>query len=140
VIERLGLARRVQSIWSPLRHAYLLIVVMIGWVFFRAETLPGALGMLTAMTGLGHAEPTVYDVTWYLTPEVVVAMVTGIVAATPIAPTLGRILWTDGDAEASVRFAWLPSAAVTAGLFVLLFASVMLSAARTYNPFIYFRF
>jgi len=140
VIERLGLARRVQSIWSPLRHAYLLIVVMIGWVFFRAETLPGALGMLTAMTGLGHAEPTVYDVTWYLTPEVVVAMVTGMVAATPIAPTLGRILWTDGDAEASVRFAWLPSAAVTAGLFVLLFASVMLSAARTYNPFIYFRF
>jgi hypothetical protein len=67
-------------------------------------------------------------------------MVAGTIAATPIAQTLGRIAWTDDAAAAPVRFAWLPSAAVTAGLFVLLFASVMLSAARTYNPFIYFRF
>ena len=140
VIERLGLARGVRSMWSPLRHAYLLVVVMIGWVFFRAETLPGALGVLGAMTGLGHAEPTIYDVTWYLTPEVVVAMIAGAIAATPIAPMLGKALSTDGGEAASVRFAWLPSAAMTAGLFVLLAASVMLSAARTYNPFIYFRF
>jgi alginate O-acetyltransferase complex protein AlgI len=140
VIERVGFARGVQSMWSPLRHAYLLFVVMIGWVFFRAETLPGALGVLGAMTGLTHAEPTIYDVTWYLTPEVVGAIIAGAIAATPIAPMLGTILWTDGDEEASVRFGWLPSAAVTAGLFVLLAASVMLSAARTYNPFIYFRF
>jgi alginate O-acetyltransferase complex protein AlgI len=140
VIERLGLARRVQSLWSPLRHAYLLIVVMVGWVFFRAETLPGALGVLGAMMGLGPAEPTIYDVTWYLTPEVVVALIAGAIAAAPVAPMVGKIVWTDGADEASVRFGWLPSAAMTAGLFVLLAASVMLSAARTYNPFIYFRF
>jgi alginate O-acetyltransferase complex protein AlgI len=139
VIERLGLVRRLESFWGPLRHAYLLLVVMIGWVFFRAETLPGALGVLAAMSGLGHPQPTIYDVTWYLTPEVVVAMIAGAIAATPIAPTLARRLWTEG-AEERVRLAWLPSAAVTAGLFLLLAASVMLSAARTYNPFIYFRF
>ena len=139
VMERLGLARAVQSMWTPLRHAYLLVVVMIGWVFFRAETLPAALGVLTAMSGLGHPQPTIYDVTWYLTPEVVAVIVAGVVAATPVGPALARTLWPEQDGE-RVRLAWLPSAAVTAGLFVLLAASVMLSAARTYNPFIYFRF
>jgi hypothetical protein len=35
---------------------------------------------------------------------------------------------------------WLPSLVSTAALMAILAASVMLSAARTYNPFIYFRF
>ena len=46
VAERLGLADAVKRLWAPLRHAYLLVVVMIGWVFFRAETLPAALAYL----------------------------------------------------------------------------------------------
>src|SRR4051812_8670704 len=35
VVERLGLAAAVRRLWAPLRHAYLLLVVMVGWVFFR---------------------------------------------------------------------------------------------------------
>jgi alginate O-acetyltransferase complex protein AlgI len=138
-MERLGLARGVESMWSPLRHLYLLIVVMIGWVFFRADTLPGALGVLTAMSGLAQPQPTIYDVTWYLTPELLVAMIAGVIAATPIAPAIAQRLRAQAEGD-GVRLAWMPSAAVTVGLFALLAASVMLSAARTYNPFIYFRF
>ena len=51
VVERLGLAGRVMRLWRPLRHAYVLLVVMIGWVFFRADTLPAAIGFLKAMGG-----------------------------------------------------------------------------------------
>ena len=29
--------------WPLWRHVYTLLVVMVGWVFFRAETLPGAM-------------------------------------------------------------------------------------------------
>ena len=39
VMERLGLADRLMRLWRPLRHLYLLIVVMVGWVLFRADTL-----------------------------------------------------------------------------------------------------
>ncbi len=46
VVERLGLADAVMRLWRPLRHVYVLIVVMVGWVFFRAETLPAAIGFL----------------------------------------------------------------------------------------------
>jgi alginate O-acetyltransferase complex protein AlgI len=145
VVERLGIAERVQGLWKPLRHAYLLLVVMIGWVFFRADTLGGATAFLRAMIGLGTAQPTSYEVTWYLTPEVMLALAAGAVAATPIAPRLASI-WSrpapaaDDPSRAVGQLGWLPSAAATAGLLVLLAASVMLSAARTYNPFIYFRF
>ena len=31
---------------------------MVGWVFFRAETLPGALAFLKAMAGATVAAPT----------------------------------------------------------------------------------
>jgi alginate O-acetyltransferase complex protein AlgI len=113
--------------------------VMIGWVLFRADTLPGALGVLTAMSGLAQPQPTIYDVTWYLTPELLVAMTAGVIAATPIAPAIARRLREGGETDGA-RLAWAPSAVVATGLFALLAASVMLSAARTYNPFIYFRF
>ncbi len=38
------------------------------------------------------------------------------------------------------RLGWVPSVAVTAALWVVLLGSLSLVAARTYNPFIYFRF
>ena len=56
VVERLGLA-------APLRHAYLLVVIMIGWVFSRADTLSDAAAFLKAMAGGGTADPTPYAVT-----------------------------------------------------------------------------
>ena len=39
VLERAGLAARVGMLPRTLRHAYAVLVVMVGWVFFRADTL-----------------------------------------------------------------------------------------------------
>ena len=39
-----------------LRHVYVLLVVMLGWVFFRAETLGGAVGYLEALVTPGHGD------------------------------------------------------------------------------------
>ena len=46
--------------WPIWPHLYTLLVVMIGWVFFRADTLPGAIAFLRAMAGLTAAAPTPY--------------------------------------------------------------------------------
>ncbi|MEP7116433.1 MAG: MBOAT family O-acyltransferase, partial [Acidobacteriota bacterium] len=155
VIERLGahdgstalpgLGRRVAG------HVYALAVVMVGWVLFRADTLAGAGGMLQALAGLGQGLPTSYDWSWYVTPELIIAFGGGIVGATPVMPALASRLRAGGGATGNVapddsadgptaRLGWLASAAATLGLGLLLGASVMLSAARTYSPFIYFRF
>ena len=141
VIERLGLAQRLKTWPTAMQHVYALLVAMIGWAFFRADSLAGAVAMLKAMAGFGAARPTIYTVSWYLTPELLLALMAGVVASTPIGPALAR-WWSDRQPApgGEVALAWAPSALGTAALTLLLAASVMLIAARTYNPFIYFRF
>jgi len=128
----------VLRLWRPLRHAYVLIVVMIGWVFFRADTLPAAIGFLKALGGRAGGVPDIYTLGWYLTPSVSIALVAGAIGSTPIVPALAA--WLDRVDGAGHRLAVVYSPATTAALAVLLVASIMQIAARTYNPFIYFRF
>ncbi len=140
VIERLGLADGIKQLPRPVRHAYLLLVVMIGWVFFRADTLPGALAFLRAMAGLNHPGPTPFAVGWYLSRELWVALAVGAIGSAPVVVALGR--WRDRAAASApdAPFDWALGLAGNAALALMLVASVMQMAARTYNPFIYFRF
>ena len=118
--------------WPIWPHVYTLIIVMIGWVFFRAETLPEAITFLKAIAGLTTAAPTTYTVAWYLTPELWLALTAGTIGSSPWAPTLA--------ARLEKTNAWGLPLLNTAALMALLVLSVMSMAARTYNPFIYFRF
>jgi alginate O-acetyltransferase complex protein AlgI len=141
VIERVGLAARVTALPAPVRHAYALLVVMAGWVFFRADTLGGATAMLAAMAGAGAAVPATYAPVWYWSREVLLAFIAGVIGATPLLPSVAKRLsgWMDGSA-ATPTLGWRGSAAAVVALIAIFSASLMLSAARSYNPFIYFRF
>jgi alginate O-acetyltransferase complex protein AlgI len=122
--------------WPLWAHVYTLGVVIIGWVFFRAETLPGSIAFLKAMAGLSAAAPTPYTVQWYLTPELWLALAAGAIGSTPWVPALARRL----SHVEPPHFDWPVSLLSTTALVALLVASIMSMAARTYNPFIYFRF
>jgi alginate O-acetyltransferase complex protein AlgI len=138
VLERLGLANLLKRVWPPVRHAYLLLVVMVGWVFFRADSLHDALVFLRAMAGTRGGAPAIYTVGWFLTPELWLALAAGVLGSMPIVPSLAA--WHDraraGDRQVTTALAPLATVALT----LLLAASMMQIAARTYNPFIYFRF
>ena len=138
--ERVGLAARVSVLPQPLRHVYALLVVMVGWVIFRADTLAGAMAMLAAMAGVGGAVPAVYAPAWFWNTEMLLAVGAGIVGSTPLLPALARRLAAPGDSEGVRVLRWQGSMAAMLGLTALLVASLMLSASRSYNPFIYFRF
>ena len=140
VLERLGLAGLIHRLPAPVRHAYLLLVVMAGWVFFRAETLPDALVFFQALAGKAATVPTPFLVGWYLTPELWLALVAAVTFAMPIGPILAG--WRDrtlGDPARPAR-AWSVAAFSIASLAAVLLLSIVQVAARTYNPFIYFRF
>jgi alginate O-acetyltransferase complex protein AlgI len=136
VLERQGLAEIVRHLRPTVRHVYAMGVVMIGWVFFRADTLPSALAFLRAMAGLATPEPTPLGVTWYLTPDVLLALAAGVIGSIPIIPVAEawrRSLRLGGAAA-------LVDAAAAAALCAILAASIVQCAAGSYNPFIYFRF
>jgi alginate O-acetyltransferase complex protein AlgI len=140
VLERLGLAAWLSRRWAPLGHAYLILVVVVGWAFFRAQTLHESGRLLAAMAGLGPARPSPYALGFFLTPEVTLALVAGVIGATPVAAALGR--WRDGVASGGPGspLGWALDAAGTLAVIAVLLAAVLQVAAATYNPFIYYRF
>ncbi len=135
IAERLVGPRRAPA---ALRHAYLLAVVVVGWVFFRATDLPRAAGVLRAMAGLQAGDGRL-TLAMLLDPLHALALAAGIVGATPWAESLRG--WRERAAGGAGRLAsgaleWAGAAA----LFLVLLGAAMALAAQTYNPFIYFRF
>ncbi|UFH55852.1 MBOAT family protein [Spirosoma sp. KNUC1025] len=140
LIERAGLGKRLEKIWPFFAHAYALLVVLIGWVFFRIENLSEAITYLTKMAGFSTpvTSGVMYAPAHFLNAEVVASLLIGIVLATPVYAHFQRG-WERLMARlVSVRF--LLDSVYVAGLFSLFVLSVMYLAADTYNPFIYFRF
>jgi alginate O-acetyltransferase complex protein AlgI len=140
VIERLagraGGAGRAGWAGRAGRHVYTMLVVIIGWVFFRADTLPGAVAFLGALAGRSPALPTPFTIGFYLTPELWVALAAGVIGSTPWVPALAARFARSPDAAREPGLEMLGTLALVA----LLVASIVNVAARTYNPFIYFRF
>jgi alginate O-acetyltransferase complex protein AlgI len=139
VAERLGLAAAVARLPRVLRHVYTVAVVMVGWAFFRADSIGAATGLLAAMAGAGPAQPTVYAASYYLTPELVLAAAAGVLGAGPLMPALARLASSHGPSR-EPALGSVASALAMLALVGVFAACLMLIAARTYNPFIYFQF
>lgn len=141
VAEKLTLHRFLERLWVPFRHLYAMVVVLVAWVFFRCETVSAALSFLGRMLvpfSFGAGQKVPYPVDFFLTPELLVALVVAIVFSVPWAERLrarcaGSWGWTG-------RTQWPVDGSRLAVSGALLFASVLQLASGAYNPFIYFRF
>jgi len=142
VLERIGLSKLLERAPRILRHAYLLVVVVIGWVFFRADSLALAAGHLAAMFGSRAVAETPFRVAMYLRNDTLIALAVAVATAGPVIPFLAerrRALAASGSRWAAFVAAASEGAAL--GVTALVFAmSAAWLASGTYNPFIYFRF
>jgi len=135
VLERTGVLRRVTA--TPIvRHVYVMAVVMLGWVFFRADSFGYALAYLRTLVHQGPA--TTLGLRGVVDHETLLVFAIGCVLATPlVARRVEAVLRDEGTRWARVAFG---VAAVPAGLALIFVASTAKLAAGTYNPFVYFRF
>ncbi len=129
--------------WRPMRHAYALLVVLTGWVLFRAETLSQAGAFLAAMAGFSHGGGLEYHPSLYLNAKLVAAFTVAVIGATPLLPALSR--WCENCLQRLHNYWKLAAEVLLTGgrvmaLALLLVLCAMQMAAGTYNPFIYFRF
>lgn len=138
ILERLRCFDPIRGAWRPVRHAYVVLTVIVSWVFFRAESLPAAFVWLRAMVGMVHPADGTPSAWMFIDRETVLTTLLAIVGATPILPALARrvdrLKWRLPSFESSLEAAQLLA---LAGVFAY---SVMLMAAGSYSPFIYFRF
>ena len=118
-----------------LRRAYALVLVIFGWVIFRAPTLGACWDYLRAMLGLSGA-PLWSGQASFLLRQYWPELIVGLCAATPLLPRVKD--WLSRKAESGVfRAAGLASPAVLLVLAVLSYISLLSSG---FNPFIYFQF
>jgi alginate O-acetyltransferase complex protein AlgI len=135
VLERLGLLRLLERTWSPVRHAYTLLLVLITWVFFRAPNLSAANTFLHALFGLESKVSHVYRAVDFLDHERLAVFSLAIVGCTPIVKWIGR-RWPRRQLAQEALF----DLGKFAALVSLAVASAVKLSSGTYNPFIYFRF
>jgi len=139
IVERVGLVRLLDNIWTPVRHAYVLLVVMTGWVFFRAETLSGAVSYIASMFGFAKGASSEYHVGLYLDNEAILVIIAGTIFSAPVFNFLKENLKIIKEKYRNVLDK-IFAVANTVFLTLILFACVMRLAVGAYNPFIYFRF
>ena len=135
IVERAGWGRVLARLPVGVQHLQTVLWVGLGWVLFRAPTLPAAGVYFRALAGFG-ARSDLVQLLSTLTPEVVLALTVGVIGSTPVLQQLRRRRARVGLELGSAGAGWLRDAAALG----LLFLSVLQVASGTYNPFIYFRF
>ena len=135
ILETLNVIRPGKRM-KALSWLYTMLVVAVGFVLFRAETL-GQAGRLVAISARAYGLRTnarqLSLIGEMLSPTVLATTVAAVLASIPIVPALERQL------TAPRASAWLRSVGYAATI-VLFFLCVLSLSAATYNPFIYFRF
>jgi alginate O-acetyltransferase complex protein AlgI len=145
IIERLGFGKFLEKFPSPVRHFYLLLVVVVGWVPFRSPDLHYTVMYISRMAFVqpNYAQPFApADI--FINRAVIWALIAAVIGSMPWLPAI-QSAWTKWSTRAhghpvtnmvtvGARLFELASLAL-----VFLF-SVGYSAVETYNPFIYFRF
>lgn len=131
VIERLGFKKVLDKLPKFIGWIYTMLVVLVGWVFFRADTLSAAMKYLGEMFsfsgGVANGMAQFDNLSFIIT-------VIALVLCTPVYQLVkGKLEKT----EVGKKAAFVIGAVLATGLFIL---SVIFLTGSGYNPFIYFRF
>ena len=140
VLERVPAVRRLlDRLPAPLQHAYVLLVVLVGWVFFRADTFAHALAYLQAM--VDFSRPPLFNSQLFLAlnNEFSLTLAAAVIGSTPVFMLLQR--WRTGrPIVPAPAMRWLAATAQVGSLGFVLVYSIAAVLGGAHNPFLYFRF
>ncbi len=139
-LERGRLGAALALVPNALQHLYVVFVVLVGWVFFRADSLGQSLVFLKAMFGRNGAvefSPLIYiqlDHRFYFT------FLLALIFSTPIFSWCRQRSLQFVNEYADSLHADLMLGVKQVLVFIILVAAIFDIALGSYNPFIYFRF
>jgi alginate O-acetyltransferase complex protein AlgI len=122
------------------KHIYTLIVVCIGFVIFRADTIGQGLFMVKQMFA-GYNFSANCTTVWLeqLTPWFIVILVAGIIGCAPIQKLSNKLTSVLDSQCVTAKSKVIKVGIYCVSVCLLIWCAVRLSG-NTYNPFIYFRF
>ncbi len=113
-----------------LRHVACIFIFVIGWVFFRADSMQYAINYIGNMFGIVKisAETAVNSISYYIDTIEIIAFIAAIICSMPV---FKNMIYIENKIAKCFINLWLLT------MFLLSTISI---ASGTYNPFIYFRF
>lgn len=132
VVERAFLLKLFARIWNPVRAIITFFIVVIGWVFFRVETLNDALAYLHKLFAFSSGK-TILS----FTPELIFYFSIAVFFSFIGLTTFGKKL-----TNSFYKKIYSNKAAAGWGIvcLLLLILDISVLASKGFNPFIYFRF
>lgn len=112
------------------RYIYVMLVVVIGWVFFRSDSVNEAIKYIMVMFGHRGGDIIQFPLAYYLKNKVVLTLLLAIVCSTPLPEKL----------LTKINVCRFGNVLVNMFMVIILILSAVYVAGATYNPFIYFRF
>ncbi len=131
ILERLWLGSVLKKTSNILSHLYTLFVVIFGWIFFRADTLPDSLVYIKRMfLFINDGNEILYQ---YLDSYLIFVLIMAFAISINIKNLLSKNFLFFRTFTKGITFSYT--------LYICLFIFTVLELAETnYNPFIYFRF
>jgi alginate O-acetyltransferase complex protein AlgI len=133
ILERVGLDKLLAKVPVLVRWSYTILVVLIGWVFFKIESFENAIDYLGRMFVSNSVSSG--DVYSYLDIEKLIILSGAVFFCYPWFKTLFK-------SERMVAFVSFPAVqlVVNSTIILLFVLSVLYINSGSYNPFIYLRF
>lgn len=131
IIERFSIIK-INLRYNILSRVYVLMVVIIGWVFFRADTLGYAMSFIRKMFSFSTGDNNYPYL--FLNSYVLIATLTGIAFSMPLRKymlSIFRPIITNNIVWETIKYSFL---------LIIFLLSIMELSQTTYNSFIYFRF
>ena len=135
LIDRVARKKNIKFLDSipGVNWVYTILVVLLGWVLFRADNLSYSMHYIGRMFGLVRGQQVNYTFFWFLNLKVATVLGLALLACIPWKEVFKKpyqwLMETDGGLL--VRNVWTV---------IILLISIILVMTSTYNPFIYFRF
>lgn len=130
-MEKSFLEKLLEKLWTPIRHIYLILIVMIGWIFFRSDNFSYAFGYIGSLFGskgqLLYNSDTLRYINdyWYI-------LIISIVGSIPVIKALRSKIQIKEN-----NIYYITKSLILMSLFIYITITL---ANSTYNPFLYFRF
>lgn len=131
MFEKTGIGKKVQKLPKPIGHMYTMLIVLIGWVLFRANSLSDAMQFYKYMFTWNVEN--LYPFFKALDNWKIFTLLLALIFMTPIMKVVEEKI---NRVKSSVIAEGMEYLFYT----VLFLISIMFVSGSTFNPFIYFRF
>jgi alginate O-acetyltransferase complex protein AlgI len=141
ILEKAGFDKILLRLWKPIRHIYVLFVVIIAWVFFRSPDIHFAFIYLKKLFGMAENAHQWTKLLFYFNNEFIICFAFAIIGGAGIfqivySNTITKVVSKQSAVPLKVLYDGI-SVVVLMGMFIL---SIVYFTIGSYSPFIYFRF